>query len=124
KKLMNERGISMSDYKSKNFFFAGTAIDGTDYTNDFMENNKWKLGWEGREDEEQYQSMRVYYDQMTEGDYIVLKSTYTRKNNLPFPNPNNKTASVMRIKAVGIITENMGDGHTVKVDWIRDYRTT
>lgn len=114
----------MSNYKSKNFFFAGTAIDGTDYTNDFMENNKWKLGWEGREDEEQYQSMRVYYDQMTEGDYIVLKSTYTRKNNLPFPNPNNKTASVMRIKAVGIITENMGDGHTVKVDWIRDYRTT
>lgn len=114
----------MSSYKNKNFFFVGSAIDGTDYTSDFIENNKWKLGWEGREDEEQYQSMRTYYDQMTEGDYIVLKSTYTRKNDLPFPNPNNQFASVMRIKAVGIIQKNFEDGHTVKVDWIEDYRTT
>ena len=114
----------MSNYKNKRFFFAGAVVDGTDYTNDFMENNKWKLGGEGREDEDQYQLMRTYYDQMTEGDYIVLKSTYTRKNNLPFPNPNNKTASVMRIKAVGVIKKNIEDGHTVKVDWIRDYRTT
>lgn len=114
----------MSDYKNKKFFFVGTVIDGTDYTSDFMENNKWKLGWEGREDEEQYQSMRTYYDQMAEGDYIVLKSTYTRKNNLPFPNPNDKFASVMRIKAVGVIKKNLEDGHTVQVDWIEDYRTT
>src|SRR5699024_3907155 len=61
---------------------------------------------------------------MNEGDYIVLKSSYTRKIDLPFPNPNNQFASVMRIKAVGIIQENIGDGHTVKVEWIRDYRAT
>lgn len=114
----------MSNYKNKKFFFVGTVIDGTDYTSDFIENNKWRLGWEGREDEDQYQSMRSYYDQMTEGDYIVLKSTYTRKNVLPFPNPNDKFASVMRIKAVGVIKNNFEDGHTVKVDWIEDYRTT
>ena len=30
----------------------------------------------------------------------------------------------MRIKAVGIIKENLEDGHTIKVDWFGDYRTT
>lgn len=114
----------MSNYKNKNFFFVGSAIDGTDYTSDFIENNKWKFGWESREDTDQYQLLRTYYDQMNEGDYIVLKSSYTRKIDLPFPNPNNQFASVMRIKAVGIIQENIGDGHTVKVEWIKDYRTT
>ena len=114
----------MSNYKNKNFFFVGSAIDGTDYTSDFIENNKWKFGWESREDTDQYQLLRTYYDQMNEGDYIVLKSSYTRKIDLPFPNPNNQFASVMRIKAVGIIQENIGDGHTVKVDWIEDYRAT
>ena len=112
------------NYKNKNFFFVGSAIDGTDYTSDFIENNKWKFGWESREDTDQYQLLRTYYDQMNEGDYIVLKSSYTRKIDLPFPNPNNQFASVMRIKAVGIIQENIGDGHTVKVEWIKDYRTT
>ncbi|WP_246095088.1 McrB family protein [Salinicoccus cyprini] len=113
----------MSNYKDRKFFFVGTTIEGTDYTNDFMDSNEWRLGWEGKEDDEQYQLMRLYYDQMSEGDYIVLKSTYTRKNNLPFSNPNNKSASVMRIKAVGVITQNPGDGHTIKVAWINDYRT-
>ncbi|SOC40735.1 McrB family protein [Salinicoccus kekensis] len=114
----------MSNYKDKNFFFVGSTIDGKDYTNEFVENNEWRLGWEGNEDDDHYQSMRTYYDQMREGDYIILKASYTRKNNLPFFNPNNKTASVMRIKAVGIIKENLEDGHTIKVDWFGDYRTT
>lgn len=113
----------MNNYKNKNFFFVGAIADGKDCTSDFMENNKWKLGWEGREEEKQYQVMKSYYTQMTEGDYIILKSSYTRKNDLPFPNPNNISTSVMRIKAVGVIKENIEDGHNIKVDWIEDYRT-
>lgn len=114
----------MNDYKDTNFFFAGTVIDGKDYTNDFVENNEWRLGWVGQEDNDQYQSMRTYYDQMKEGDYLILKSTYTRKIDLPFYNPNNKSASVMRIKAVGVVKENLEDGHTIRVEWIRDHRST
>jgi len=114
----------MSDYKDRKFFFVGTTIEGKDYTNEFMKNNEWRLGWEGKEDKDQYQLMRSYYDQMSEGDYVILKSTYTRKNNLPFLNPNSKSASVMRIKAVGIVKKNLEDGHTVKVNWINDYQRT
>lgn len=114
----------MNNYKDRKFFFVGTVIEGKDYTNDFLKYNEWRLGWEEKEDDDQYQLMRTYYDQMSEGDYIILKSAYTRKNNLPFFNPNGKSASVMRIKAVGIIKKNIGDGHTVKVEWMDDYRTT
>jgi 5-methylcytosine-specific restriction protein B len=50
------------------------------------------------------------------GDRIAIKSTYIRKNDLPFDN-RKQTVSVMAIKAVGTVTENLGDGRTVRVDW-------
>ena len=52
------------------------------------------------------------------GDRIAVKSVYVRKNDLPFDNRSHRV-SVMAIKAIGTITENLGDGHTVKVDWHR-----
>ena len=53
---------------------------------------------------------------MQTGDRIAIKSVYVRKNDLPFNNRNHRV-SVMAIKAVGTVTENLRDGHTVKVDW-------
>ena len=50
------------------------------------------------------------------GDYIVLKSRYTRKNTLPFDNKG-QTVAVMAIKATGKVMENHGDGHRLKVQW-------
>ncbi|MFQ5740196.1 MAG: AAA family ATPase, partial [Acidobacteriota bacterium] len=44
------------------------------------------------------------------------KSSYTRKHHLPFDN-RGQTVSVMAIKAIGTVTENLGDGRKVKVDW-------
>ena len=38
------------------------------------------------------------------GDRIAIKSSYTRKKDLPFDN-RDQTVSVMAIKAIGIITE-------------------
>lgn len=52
------------------------------------------------------------------GDRIAIKSTFTQKNNLPFNN-NGKTVSAMRIKAIGIVTENIQDGNNLKVEWER-----
>lgn len=114
----------MQPEKEKRYFFVGTGIGEIDYIDSFMENNEWRLGWEGREEEAQYKQMLAQYNQMREGDYIILKSSYTRRINLPFDNPNNKSASVMRIKAVGIVKENLNDGHSIKVNWIKDYRET
>ena len=43
---------------------------------------------------------------MRPGERIAVKSSYTRKHGLPFDN-RGQTVSVMAIKAVGTITENM-----------------
>lgn len=50
------------------------------------------------------------------GDRIAIKSSYTKKNNLPFEG-NGNTASVMLIKAIGLVTENPKDGCKLIVDW-------
>ena len=53
---------------------------------------------------------------MQTGDRIAIKSTYVRRKGLPFEN-NGRPVSVMAIKAIGTIKENVGNGHTVRVDW-------
>lgn len=53
---------------------------------------------------------------MKPGDRIAIKASFTRKNEVPFEN-RGRAASVMRIKAIGTITTNRGDGQTVEVDW-------
>lgn len=50
------------------------------------------------------------------GDKLIIKSAYTRRNDLPFDNEGH-TVSCMDIKAVGTVTKNMTDGRTVEVDW-------
>jgi 5-methylcytosine-specific restriction protein B len=53
---------------------------------------------------------------MRPGDRIAIKAAYTRKNDLPFDNRGH-TVSVMAIKAIGTIMENLNDGRHVRVDW-------
>ena len=53
---------------------------------------------------------------MRTGDQIAVKAAYRRKNGLPFDN-RGQDVSVMAIKAIGTITENMNDGRHVRVDW-------
>ena len=55
---------------------------------------------------------------MQAGDRIAIKSNSTRKHDLPFDSRNH-FVSVMVIKAKGQIVENLGDGHSVRVDWSR-----
>lgn len=53
---------------------------------------------------------------MRPGERIAIKAAYVRKHGLPFNN-RQQAVSVMGIKAVGIITENLQDGEQVKVQW-------
>ena len=79
-----------------------------DQTSRFVHEGLWENGYEDK-----------YLDEvrnMRPGDRIAIKSTYTRKKDLPFDN-RGKTVSVMAIKATGIVTGNSGDGKTVRVDW-------
>ena len=82
-----------------------------DWTSSFWEKYVEEGRWENhREDQtELVKSIKV-------GDLIALKSVFTQIYDLPFDN-NGKEVGGMRIKAIGIVTENDEDGYNIKVDW-------
>lgn len=94
--------------KIKYAWFVGAQHAGQDLVDDFIENNYWMNGYDDK-----------YLDIVNEvkvGDLIAIKSTYTRRKNLPFNN-NGKVVSVLGIKAIGTVTKNNNDGKTIEVDW-------
>ena len=94
-------------------WFVGSAYGGTDdQTPRFLREGIWENGWGAGGDkrlDEQVKSMRP-------GDRIAIKSSYRRKNNIPFDNQG-RYVSTMAIKAIGTITKNLNDGCRVEVDW-------
>lgn len=94
---------------NETYWFVGASYDRTnDQTPRFLADGIWENGYDDR-----------YLDQvksMRPGQRIAIKSTYTQKHNLPF-DAKGQPVSVMAIKAIGTITENMQDGKRVKVDW-------
>ncbi len=94
---------------NRSFWFVGASWGGTDDQSPrFLKEGIWQNGLHDKFTDE---VMR-----MKSGDRIAIKAAFTRKRGLPFDN-RGKTVSCMKIKAVGIITENLGDGKTVRVDW-------
>ncbi|MFC1860152.1 AAA family ATPase, partial [Chloroflexota bacterium] len=64
-----------------------------------------------------------YTDQLLEevksiqaGSLIAIKAAFTQKLDLPFDNKG-KFVSAMRVKAVGKVIKNYGDGRKLEVDW-------
>ena len=90
-------------------WFVGATYGGIDdQTPRFLQEGIWENG-----------NVDKYLDvvkSIRAGDRIAIKSTYTRKHDVPFDNRGH-TVSVMAIKAIGTVTENLGDGRTFKVDW-------
>jgi 5-methylcytosine-specific restriction protein B len=93
-------------------WFVGAAYGGTDdQAPRFIAERMWKNA-----------SKHKYHDvvrSMRPGDRIAMKASYRRKHGLPFDS-RGQFVSVMAIKAVGTITENVGDGQVVRVDWAPD----
>lgn len=90
-------------------WFVGASYGGTDdQTPRFLSEGIWENGF----DDKHLDLVRS----MRPGDHIAVKSSYTRKHDLPFDNRGH-TVSVMAVKAVGKITENLNDGKRVRVDW-------
>ena len=81
-----------------------------DQTDRFLTEDIWENGYTDK--------LLDLVKSMRQGDRIAIKSSYTRKHGLPFDNRGH-TVSVMAIKAVGTITENLGDGRTVRVTWTK-----
>jgi 5-methylcytosine-specific restriction protein B len=95
--------------EARSYWFVGAMYDGSDdQTPRFLKEGVWENGYEDR-----------YLDLVKAiqiGDRIAIKSSYTRKHELPFDNRGH-SVSVMGIKATGTVTANLGDGRQVKVDW-------
>lgn len=85
--------------------FAGEMEDQTER---FLQDGIWENGWDDRH-LDQVRSMRP-------GDRIAIKSAFPATRNL-HPDNVGRYVSVMRIKAVGTIRRNRGDGRIVDVDW-------
>jgi 5-methylcytosine-specific restriction enzyme B len=90
-------------------WFVGATYGGTDdQAPRFLQEGIWQNGYQDK-----------YLDAVKSiqvGDSIAIKSSYTRKHDLPFDN-RGQTVSVMAIKAIGTVKDNLGDGRTLKVDW-------
>jgi 5-methylcytosine-specific restriction enzyme B len=95
------------------FWFVGAVYHRTDDQSPrFIKDGIWENGYENR-----------YMDlvrAVQPGDRIAIKSSYTRKHDLPFDN-RGQMVSVMAIKAVGTVTENPGDGRRLRVNWTQTF---
>ena len=105
-----ETGQANLDLGEGPFWFLGAAFGRTeDQLDRFFEQGFWEISEPGERHREQVLSMLP-------GQRIAIKSTFTKKQGLPFDN-RGRTVSVMAIKATGTITANPGDGERVMVDW-------
>ena len=105
-KIMN----SKNSETNRPCWFVGAAYSsGTeDQTSRFIKEGIWENGWPDKHIDT--------VKSVEPGDRIAIKSSYTRKKNLPFDNRGH-TVAVMAIKAIGTVKENPGDGRILKVDW-------
>ena len=101
KQIIHERALNNTCW------FVGSYYEGEynkDYTEEFVCKGVWENFWVDK-----------YLDIIKEiqpGQYIALKSTYTRKID-------GKSTSVMAIKAVGVVTKNLGDGRHLELAWCK-----
>ena len=96
--------------ESRPCWFVGAYYQtgGGDQTARFVEEGIWENGHLDR-----------YLDEVKSirpGDRIAIKASFTRKRGLPFDNRKH-AVSVMAIKAIGTVKENLGDGRHLRVDW-------
>lgn len=102
-------------------FFVGTKFGDDDYLEYFMKEGKWELGWHNNEKNKQYQKMLKLFNKIKPGDVLFAKSTYVKKKNLPFVKKDDLKVSVMNIRGMATVKEILDDGHTIIVDWKKEY---
>ncbi len=95
------------------YWFVGATWDQGDQLSNFLDKGIWQNG----NDEKYADQVR----DMKPGDRIAIKSSFVQKRDLPFDN-RGLSVSVMRMKAIGTITRNHGDGRIVDVEWEQDFK--
>lgn len=102
-----------------NYWFVGSHIAYKDYTKSFVKAGIWRI--ELDETDNNYSKDNEKFNEIQVGDKIAIKAVYVRKNDLPFSNPRNKSASVMKIKAIGEVKTIKTDNALV-VDWYDNFK--
>ena len=95
------------------FWIVGAVWNAEDQTEVFVNDGLWMDGYVDGKHADLINQMKI-------GERIAIKSSFTRKNKLPF-DANGNTVSVMKIKARGVIVANRQDGRTVEVEWEPDF---
>ncbi len=86
----------------------GADWDGDDQTQNFIQQGIWQNGYTDK--------FLNTVNRVKVGDKVAIKTVYVQKNGLPFKNYG-CDVSCMKIKVIGEVTENLGDGRTLKVKW-------
>ena len=107
--------------EQNNYFFVGTKFGDDDYLEYFRKEGKWELGWHNNEENKQYQKMLKLFNKIKPGDVLFAKSTYVKKKNVPFVKKDDLKVSVMKIRGMATVKEVLDDGHTIIVDWKKEY---
>ncbi|MES2727255.1 MAG: P-loop NTPase fold protein [Bacteroidota bacterium] len=81
------------------FYLVGSFWSGDNQLARFFEEGIWEKGYE----DDSYSSL---INQIKKNDVLIVKSTYASDN-----------ISYLRVKAFGIVIENLEDGSTLSVDW-------
>lgn len=99
----------MSEQDSYCWFLGASFGGDQDQTHRFLEHGIWEQRNPSEKERTLIQSVQV-------GDWVVIKSAYTRKKGLEF-NINHQVVSVLGVKARGRVVENPKDGCLLKVSW-------
>lgn len=91
-----------------NYWMLGADWDGDDQTQDFIDQGIWQNGYTNK--------FLDTVKRVKVGDKVAIKTVYVQKNGLPFNNYG-CDVSCMKIKTLGEVLENLGDGRTLKVKW-------
>jgi|GEM_PF-7068020 len=92
--------------KHTQFFLVGTYWSGAEQSSRFYKEGLWENGYENGAYSDIVKSAK-------EGDFLLHKSAY----------PTRKGESILRIKGIGKVKSNPGDGRRLYVDWLaRDLR--
>jgi 5-methylcytosine-specific restriction protein B len=101
-----------SDLPTTCWFVGAMMNRGDDQTDRFIDEGIWEHDFDDNSRVlDQVRSMQT-------GERIAIKAAYIKKHGLNFETGGN-TVSVMAIKAIGVIAENMGDGRRLQVHWQR-----
>ena len=88
---------------TREYWLLGATWGETDKSNEFIKNSEWINGFEIDSGDKSIDKVK----EIAVGDFVAIKSAFVKERKI----------SCIRIKAIGVVTENLGDGKQLKIEW-------